>query len=221
MLRAGFVWLSSLSALREKSCIKNDCSFIGLGIGRGWRGCSFGKQCKIWLVNSGPNLIQPAAPPERNWLPLAIAAVVVTAVVAAIVLLGHGKSQNTATPLNAPLDPYANNLVISNLAMSQTSNGAGNNLMYVDGHIMNHGNKTVTGITVQVLFHGYTAKVAQNETQAMKFIRMRDPEVDVEPISAAPLKPGGAQDFRLIFDSVTQDWDGAYPEIRIVRVETQ
>ena len=39
--------------------------------------------------------------------------------------------------------------------------------------------------------------------------------------SAAPLKPGEQADFRLIFDTVAQDWDGAYPEIRIVRVDSK
>jgi hypothetical protein len=34
-------------------------------------------------------------------------------------------------------------------------------------------------------------------------IRARDPYVDVEPVSASPLKPGGEQDFRLIFDGVS------------------
>jgi hypothetical protein len=55
----------------------------------------------------------------------------------------------------------------------------------------------------------------------MKLIRMRDPYIDVEPMSAAPLKPGDGQDFRLIFDAVSQDWDGAYPEIRIIHVDTK
>jgi hypothetical protein len=45
--------------------------------------------------------------------------------------------------------------------------------------------------------------------------------VDVEPISAAPLKPGDERDFRLIFDAVTPDWDGSYPELRILHVQGQ
>jgi hypothetical protein len=49
---------------------------------------------------------------------------------------------------------------------------------------------------------------------------MREPYIDVEPLSAAPLKPGAEQDFRLIFDAVSPDWDGAYPELRIVRVDS-
>jgi hypothetical protein len=52
-------------------------------------------------------------------------------------------------------------------------------------------------------------------------IRTRDPYVDLQPVSTAPLKPGDTQDFRLIFDAVTSDWDGTYPEVRIVHVETR
>lgn len=173
-------------------------------------------------MNTGPQLIRPEAPAERNWLPLAVAAaVVIGVVVGGILILGHGKTATTVTPIKAPTDPYAANLVISNLAMSQSSNLVGGQLTYIDGRIANHGNKTVTGITVQVLFRDPAHEVAQNETQNMKFIRMRDPYIDVEPVSAAPLKPGDAQDFRLIFDTLTQDWDGAYPEIRIVHVDAR
>jgi hypothetical protein len=55
----------------------------------------------------------------------------------------------------------------------------------------------------------------------MNIIRTREPYSDVEPVSAAPLKPGDSADFRLIFDTVAQDWDGAFPEIRIVHVESR
>lgn len=173
-------------------------------------------------LNPGPQLIRPSAPRERNWIPLAIAAgVVVTVVVLLIVFLGRGNNAPAATPISAPLDAYAKNLVISNMQMSQSANLAGGNLTYIDGHIVNNGNQTVTAITAQVLFRDYAHQVAQNETQPMKIIRTRDPYIDVEPVSAAPLKPGDGQDFRLIFDTLTQDWDGAYPEIRIIHVDTK
>ena len=183
---------------------------------------TFSNGCTISLVSTGPQLVRPAAPPERNWAPMAVAAGIVLAITAAIVLLlGHGKQAATATPINAQPDSYAPNLAISNVEMSQSSNLAGGMVTYVDGHIVNRGNRTVTGITVQVLFRDYAHEVAQNETQPMKLIRMRDPYIDVEPVSSAPLKPGDGADFRLIFDTLTQDWDGAYPEIRIVHVDTK
>jgi hypothetical protein len=50
---------------------------------------------------------------------------------------------------------------------------------------------------------------------------MREPYIDIGPLSASPLKPGSEQDFRLIFDTVSPDWDGAYPEVRVVHVEAK
>ena len=38
---------------------------------------------------------------------------------------------------------------------------------------------------------------------------------------AAPLKPGDAHDFRLIFDAVSPDWNGAYPELRVIQVQAK
>jgi hypothetical protein len=105
--------------------------------------------------------------------------------------------------------------------MSESSNLAGGKVTYLDGHIANTGSRTVTGVTVQVLFRDGAHEVAQNETLPLKLIRMREPYVDLEPVSAAPLTPGREHDFRLIFDAVSPDWDGAYPEVRVIHVEAK
>ena len=174
-------------------------------------------------MSTPPNLelIRPAEPRERNWLPLAVAAAVVL-VLAAVVffILERGKPTASVTPISAAQDAYASNLSVSNLAMSESASLSGGKVTYLDGHIANKGSRTVTGVAVQVLFRNYAHEVAQNETQPLKFIRMRDPYIDVEPVSAAPLKAGAEQDFRLIFDTVSPDWDGAYPEVRIIHVDT-
>ena len=175
-------------------------------------------------MSSGPDLqLVPAAEPrERNWIPLAVAAAVVLIAAAAVVLtLEHGKRAATVTPISAAQDAYAASLPITGLAMSESANLAGGKVTYLDGHIANAGSRTVTGVTVQVLFRSFAHEVAQNETQPLKIIRMREPYIDVEPVSAAPLKPGDERDFRLIFDAVSQDWDGAYPEVRVIHVETR
>ena len=99
--------------------------------------------------------------------------------------------------------------------------GKGGPTVTLDGHITNSGSRIVIGITVQVLFRDAAHEVAQNETQALRIIRTRDPYVDVEPLSAAPLKPGATDDFRLVFDTVADQWDGAFPDIRIIRVNTK
>jgi hypothetical protein len=177
-------------------------------------------------VSSGPQLVPSAArapePQERNWFPVAVAAAVVVVVaVVAVFLLEHGKPKATVTPISATPDAYAASLPISGLAMSESSNLAGGKVTYLDGHIANTGACTVAGITVQVLFRTFAHEVAQNETQPLKLIRIRQPYVDLEPVSAAPLRPGDGRDFRLIFDAVSPDWDGAYPEIRVLHVDTK
>ena len=149
-----------------------------------------------------------------------MASVIVIAVVGALFLYyERSKGGPTVTPISAALDPYASNLTVDNLALSESSNLSGGKVTYLDGHITNKGSSTVTGITVQVLFRDSAHEVAQNDTQALRIIRTRDPYVDVEPLSAAPLKPGDAADFRLVFDTVADQWDGAFPDIRVIHVD--
>ena len=174
-------------------------------------------------MSTGPDLdLSPSAQVrERNWLPLALAVAVVLIAAAVVVLVFEHPKMVKVTPISAAPDAYAASLPITGLAMSESSNLAGGKVTYLDGHIANTGARTVTGVTVQVLFRDGAHEVAQNETLPLKLIRMREPYVDVEPVSAAPLKPGSEQDFRLIFDAVSPDWDGAYPELRVIHVETK
>ncbi len=185
-----------------------------------WRASWRGIGCTISVVSSGPQRVHPPAAQERNWLPIAVAAAILLAVGGGLVIVfEHGKRSPAVTPISAPADPYAGNLAISGLAMSESSNLAGGKSTYLDGQIANRGSRTVTGITVQALFRDPAHEVAQNETQPLKIVRTREPYIDTEPLSAAPLQPGGQADFRLVFDTVAQDWDGAFPEVRIIHVD--
>ena len=173
-------------------------------------------------MSAGPLHIDPVPKSERNWLPIAIAtAIVVVLVVGIGLVLEHGRTTGQVTPISARPDPYASSLPIAQLTMSQSANLAGGKVTYLDGHIANTGTRTVTGIMVQVLFRDVVREVAQNETQPLMLIRTREPYVDIEPVSAAPLKPGDERDFRLIFDTVADAWNGAYPEVRIVQVASK
>jgi hypothetical protein len=172
------------------------------------------------LVNPQSSLNPVEKTRERNWLPLAIAVAVVVVIAAILVLVFQTRTEVVSvSSINTPPDAYASSLPISALVMSEAANLSGGKVTYVDGHIANKGSRTVTGITVQVLFRNYAHEVTQNVTQPLMLIRMREPYVDVGPVSTAPLKPGDERDFRLIFDPVKENWDGAYPEIRIVRID--
>ena len=159
---------------------------------------------------------------ERNWMPLIIAVVVV--LVAGVVLLltlGGGKTGTTIAPTNAALDPYAANLPLTGLKMSEAGNMAGGKETYLEGQIENTGTKSVSAVTVQVLFRSMAHEVVQNESQSLKLIRTREPALDLYSIASSPIKPGDQREFQLIFEKVSPDWDGAFPEIRILKVETK
>jgi hypothetical protein len=45
--------------------------------------------------------------------------------------------------------------------------------------------------------------------------------VDIEPVSAAPLSPGGEADFRLIMESVPDNWNTQTPGMRAIQVSVK
>ena len=119
------------------------------------------------------------------------------------------------------VDPYAKYLVLGNIQVSQASNFAGDQLTYVDGTIENRGNRTVTAVTLQSLFANDSGDAPQMLQAPVSLVRSRDPYVDTQPISAAPLAPGKSQDFRLVFDNVSPMWNQQAPQLHILQVGTR
>lgn len=160
-----------------------------------------------------PTPLRSSGMPLSAWL---IAGAVVLAVLAGLILAGHHR--NPAIKGVQPVDPYAANLPLSGLQMSESTSLSGGKSTFIDGHIRNNGSATVTGVTVQVLFHTEEQMPPAVETLPLSLIRTRDPYVDVQPVSAAPMKPGADQEFRLIFDSVPANWNMQMPEVRVIKV---
>jgi hypothetical protein len=155
----------------------------------------------------------------RSLAPWIVAGVLVLIVVGAMVLVGHrSQPANPGGAGFAAADAYAAQLPVSDVHMSQANSVAGGQVTYIDGKIANHGNETVSGITVQVAFRDFTNLIVQKETLPLNLIRTHEPYVDTQPVSAAPLKPGDVREFRLIFDHVANDWNQQYPEIRVIQV---
>ena len=155
--------------------------------------------------------------PINAW---AIAGLVALVIVAGVLVLGHRKPAASPNSI-LPLDAYAASLPLSQLAMSESTSLSGGKSTFVDGHIRNTGGSTVTGVTVQVLFRNDEAMPPQIETVPLALIRTHEPYVDTEPVSAAPLKPGDEQEFRLIFETLPANWNTQMPEIHIIRVTTK
>jgi Protein of unknown function (DUF2393) len=164
---------------------------------------------------------EPKEPRSFPAAPLAIAAVAVVILVAVIVLMSRNHSTvNDPTKLQ-PLAAYAPSLVISGVEMSEAEIPSGGKQTYIDGHIANHGTATVTGITVQALFPNDQKTQPQMEMVSLNIVRSREPFVDLVPVNAAPLAPGGEADFRLIFEGITSNWNLKPPDLHVVQVGTK
>jgi hypothetical protein len=156
----------------------------------------------------------------RSWKPFGIAGIVVLVIVGILLAAGpHKQSRTTHPGTLAAADPYAASLPITGIQMSESNSISGSKETYLDGTVSNHGNKTVTGITVQVAFKDYDGRPAAVDTLPLALIRFLKPYVDTVPVSMAPIQPGQSRPFRLIFDSIPDTWGGAYPEVRVTSVD--
>jgi Protein of unknown function (DUF2393) len=162
-------------------------------------------------------------PPEGSGVPAAawgVAGLVVVVVLIGLVFATRHKPQASPNTIQ-PLAAYAAELPLSQLAMSESTSLSGGKSTFIDGHIQNAGAQTVSGVTVQVIFRNDEAMPPQLETLPLSVVRMREPYIDTQPISASPLKPGDERDFRLIFETIPTNWNTQMPEIHIISVNTK
>jgi hypothetical protein len=145
---------------------------------------------------------------------VAIASLAVVILVGFLILLSHRHPE-------AESMDYAQNLAFSHIEMSESTSLSGGKSTYIDGHVTNNGKLTVTGVTLHVVFKNDEAMPPQIEIAPLSLIRTREPYVDTQPISAAPLAPGTEREFRLIFENINSNWNQQEPEIHIVGVRTR
>ena len=164
---------------------------------------------------------EPVAERSFPTTAVAIAATAVVILVAVLVMLARRHAPTL--PPNTVLPPaaYASNLVFTDVHLSDATTGSGGRLIYVEGHIANHGPATVSGITVQLVFANDVNMAPQVETVPLKLIYMREPYVDTRPVSASPLAPMAEGDFRLILDDVSDNWNQQIPQIRATQISTR
>ena len=157
---------------------------------------------------------------ERAAVPWMIAGALVAIVLLLLVFAGRRHGPPNAAQI-LPLDPYAQNLIVSDLAMSESTSLSGGKSTFLDGRIRNAGPRTVTAVTVQVLFANEEGMPPRIETVPLMLIRTREPYVDTGPVSTAPLKTGDSREFRLIFESLPANWNMQLPEMRVTSVRSR
>ena len=149
--------------------------------------------------------------------PMIVGALVVLLALGALILAGRNARSTAANSA----DPYAKSVQLSDFKLSQAENFVGGNVTYLEGKVRNAGNKTVIGAQVRVTFKNSLQEVSQAENLPLMIITARQPYIDTADLRSQPLKPGDTRDFRLTFEHVTADWNGAMPDVEVQSVSTQ
>lgn len=165
---------------------------------------------------SAPNLGPPVPVAEERDSSRVI---IVVAVVAVIAIMGS-LAFFLRKPPEAPktVSPYIASLKLSDFKMSAAENFIGATVSYLDGTITNSGNKTVMRVVVEVTFKDDMGQVVGQDALPLQVVRNNGAYTEPVDISVAPLAPGQSQSFRLTFDSISQQWNHQYPEMKVTDV---
>ncbi len=170
-----------------------------------------------------PILPSPGAPHsgrDSQWPAIAAGGLLVVAALAAVILLTRPAEESAPPPPDQP-HPYSANLQFSGFQMSEVKNFMGGKVTHLEGEVKNTGERTVTGITVEVIFRNTLAEVAQKELLPVMALTARGPYMDVADLLSAPLGPGQSRGFRLTFEHVSADWNREFPALTVVNVSFQ
>src|ERR1700704_1503582 len=159
----------------------------------------------------------PTAKAEESSLrPVLIGVFIVAVVVTVLVLILRTQQK---PPAQAP--PYAANLKFSELKASAAQNFVGATVSYLDGSVTNAGDQTVIHAVVRVTFKDDMGQMAQREELPLRVLRTGGPYEEAVDLNLSPLAPGQSKPFRLTFESISAQWNHAYPEMQITDVKTK
>ncbi|MDE3135094.1 MAG: DUF2393 family protein [Acidobacteriota bacterium] len=144
---------------------------------------------------------------HRSLWPFLLIGVVVVAVL--VVVFGWVERPGPPGPAAKPLpfgaaeQAYAGKVKFENLKMSRFANFLNQEVTYIDGDIVNQGDRSIAALAVTVEFRNIENKVVMRQTQ--------------RPLSeqAAPIAPGERRSFRLAFEQIPDDWNMQYPKIQV------
>lgn len=170
-------------------------------------------------MSLGPLSTPPGAEPRERTTPWAAIGfgVVFVAVVVALIWLAVSARNRPAQVQS----PYAPNVQLSDLKMSTAQNFVGARVIYVEGSIANKGQRIVTRATVQAEFRDDLNQVVLREPAPVMVTEQRPGYSDSVGFDRVPLKPGDKRTFRLTFENVPSSWNQAYPDLKVMQVDTQ
>ena len=164
-----------------------------------------------------PSIGQPAPVAEERDSSRIIIAVAVAGVI--VVMLAIAFLLREPPKAAKAVPPYTASLALGNFKMSAAENFIGSTVSYLDGDIINSGDKTVTLDVLEVSFKDDVGQVTQLEPEMpLRVLKESGAYPEAVDLSVAPLGPGQTESFRLTFDSISAQWNRQYPEIRVTDV---
>jgi hypothetical protein len=163
-----------------------------------------------------PTLGQPTPVAEERDSSKLIIVIAVAAVIA--IMLGLAFLLREPPKAAKPVSPYINSLKLSGFKMSAAENFIGATVSYIDGTVTNNSDKTVTHAAVEVVFKDEIGQLAQREEMPLSVLKTTGPYTEAVGLDVLPLAPGQSQSFRLTFESISAQWNHAYPEIKVTDV---
>jgi hypothetical protein len=161
--------------------------------------------------------VNPTTEPSESPLkPILVGIVIVAVIVGVIALILRSEQKPPVEP-----SPYAANLKFSDLKASAAENFAGSTVSYLDGVITNTGNQTVIHAVVTVTFKDDMGQTAQREEWPIHVLQTGGPYDEAVDLNYSPLLPGQSKPFRLTFETISQQWNHAYPDLQVTQVTTK
>jgi hypothetical protein len=153
---------------------------------------------------------------KRNPIPMIIGLVAVVAVIVVIALFTRsgGKSESQSSP-------YAANLKLSDVKLSQAQNYVGGTVTYLDVNVTNTGDKTLTGAQAHAVFKNSMDQIVQTETLPVHVLveNKMGGYPDLVDLSRDPIGPGQTRTVRITLEHISSDWNQTAPQMELVNLK--
>ena len=153
---------------------------------------------------------------ERNWAPFVVGLVAVILVIGAMILFTRNSGKTTQK-----IDPYVSQLQISNAKVSAAENYVGGTVTYLDATITNHGEKTLEGADMNLVFHNTLNEVVQKETMPLHVLveNQMGGYPDLVDMSRSPILPGHSKEVRMTLEHISADWNQVPPDMQLLNLK--
>jgi len=114
-------------------------------------------------------------------------------------------------PLTAEAEAYVAQIEIGRVELSRFENMLGQEVLYADTPVHNHGARTIRGLELTLEFLDPNRQVVLTQ----KIRAVGDPQAALGSPRRSPLGPGQSMTARAAFEELPREWNKAAPRVRV------